>query len=216
MPLIFDPPFKTLDSGLVLYAPLWAGELSGVSFNSKDINKHLCTVTGALWTPQGRKFDGVDDHIAVADSALWDFGTGDFTVEVWIKKAANTNVIWGLSPYDTRFDLACSNLIFGIYDAVAATWYPWNDVSLALSTWGHLAFKRESQVMSLALNGVFSATTYANTTNIANKDGVALAASGIGGNEPFTGTIGEVQIYNRALTAVEIQYIYLATKWRYP
>ena len=34
-------------------------------------------------------------------------------------------------------------------------------------------------------------------------------------NYYFKGLIGDVRVYNRALTPLEIQRIYLATKWRY-
>jgi len=37
-----------------------------------------------------------------------------------------------------------------------------------------------------------------------------------GGNtNDFTGTIGEVQVYSRVLTPLEIHQNYLVTKWRY-
>ena len=58
MNFIFDP-------SLVLYLPLY--QLDGASFVSKDAHGHLCSVTGALWRPNGRWFDGTDDTIA-ADS----------------------------------------------------------------------------------------------------------------------------------------------------
>lgn len=31
-------------------------------------------------------FDGSGDYLSVADSADWDFGSGDFTVDFWFKK----------------------------------------------------------------------------------------------------------------------------------
>ena len=45
-----------LDPSLVLYLPLY--ELDGSSFRSRDAYGHLATVTGALWTPQGRTLMG--------------------------------------------------------------------------------------------------------------------------------------------------------------
>ena len=54
MNFIFDP-------SLVLYLPLH--QRDGSSFMSKDAYGHVCTVTGAVWTPEGRLFDGVDDYI---------------------------------------------------------------------------------------------------------------------------------------------------------
>ena len=59
MDFIFDP-------SLVLYLPLYQPD--GASFASRDAYGHLCTVTGALWTPQGRTFDGADDIIDLGNN----------------------------------------------------------------------------------------------------------------------------------------------------
>jgi len=48
---IFDP-------SLVLYLPLY--QLDGWAFMSRDAYGHLCSVTGAKWTPQGRDLDEQD------------------------------------------------------------------------------------------------------------------------------------------------------------
>jgi hypothetical protein len=72
--------FDATDPDLVLYLPLWSADLKGDSFYSKDSYAHLCTVTGALWTPQGRHFDGVDDKIAVPYHSVFQI-TAEVTVE---------------------------------------------------------------------------------------------------------------------------------------
>src|SRR3990172_2979813 len=53
------------DPDLALYLPLH--ELDGGAFKSRDSHGHLATITGALWTPGGRYFDGNDDVITIAD-----------------------------------------------------------------------------------------------------------------------------------------------------
>jgi len=73
------------DPNLVLYLPLH--RLDGASFMSRDAYGHLCTVTGALWTPQGRSFDAVpDDYITVPDHSVFDI-SAELTVLVWVKCA---------------------------------------------------------------------------------------------------------------------------------
>lgn len=55
----------------VLYLPLSRNRLRGAKFHSLDLYRHSCTVAGALWTPSGRSFDGVDDNVAIPhNSAL--------------------------------------------------------------------------------------------------------------------------------------------------
>src|SRR3990172_13167350 len=68
------------DPSLVFYVPLY--ELDGTTFQSKDAYGHLCTVTGALWRPQGRDFDGTDDVISAPDHNALDI-TGTVTLISW-------------------------------------------------------------------------------------------------------------------------------------
>ena len=56
-------------SGLVFHAPLWAYDLQGSPFISKDIYRHSCTVTGSAWGITGRTFDGTNDYIQVPRAA---------------------------------------------------------------------------------------------------------------------------------------------------
>ncbi len=51
-----------------------------------------------------------------------------------------------------------------------------------------------------------------NTGPLENTDSVKI---GGGERETWLGIIGEVRVYNRALTAAEIELNYLATKGRY-
>ena len=51
-------------------------------------------VNGAATVPgkvgEAFSFDGVDDYVSVPDSLNLNFGTGDFTVDAWIKTSADT------------------------------------------------------------------------------------------------------------------------------
>ena len=59
--------------------------------------------------------------------------------------------------------------------------------------------------------GNYMATVYAGTASLRFGETERLSGAG----EQLGGTMGEVRIYNRALTPLEIQHNYLATKWRY-
>lgn len=64
-------PFGFLTNGLLLYLPLWA--LQDSAFNSIDAYRHVSTVTGAIWGPDGRTLDG-DDKVSVPDHADFNIG----------------------------------------------------------------------------------------------------------------------------------------------
>ncbi len=209
--IVFDP-------GLALYLRLH--ESDGSSFASKDAAGCLCTVTGAVWSAGGRDFDGLDDYIA---AGLVPSYANGYTVDFWVKntlaeikplfgdQGGNSNSygvsVWVSSgkaralgskgtPGVYNFDFSSlSGINDGGWHHVAVTWtgdtQP-DGVKLYVNS------LLESQ--ATAVTGI----TGTNALDI-GRDGVTYGAS----------TIGEVRVYRRALTPLEIQRNYLATKWRY-
>jgi len=207
----------TSDPSLVLYLPL--GKLDGASFISKEARGHLCTVTGALWRPSGRYFDGIDDEIDCGDNSILDFTSGDFSVEFWIKQtsspADNAYVInrgnYNLSGWYIWFWNAGDEMQF--YTNQDTPGVQSTTMDMTFDTWLHLALVRSGAV----------ATWYQNTVDVTKNHGTHIDPTSVSQalkigafpSDDFKGTIGEVSIYNRALTPLEIQHNYLATKWRY-
>ena len=209
-----------LDASCVLYLPLY--ELDGAKIRSKDAYGHLATVTGALWTPQGRTFVAAGgDRIVVPDAASIDF-TNALTLIAWVKLSAidawngvigKATTIWSQTSYTLRVLLDntfSADLSADGVTPVALT------VAGALSkdVWYHLAttFNRPDRV--LYKNGVSVATSSWDNDVFVGTSDIYLGKYA-GDSATVSGTIGEVFLYNRALTALEIQHIYLATKWRY-
>lgn len=202
-------------SGCVLNLPLYHPLLSPSSIKSLDANQHVGTVHGALWTPGGRIFDG-DDDITVADSALWDFGTGDFTWSIWVKlTGAGVQGILSLIPEATRFVMYSYNNAMNLWDAIGSANHGWGDITIPDNTWGYYTLRRTSGILSMAKNGNFSATTSSCATDVTGRTGVSLGWSGLGGSEYLIGTMGEALIHNLALANAKVVQSYLATKWRY-
>lgn len=57
-------------AGCVFDAPLWHPRLGGTAFKTVDKGAFTGTVTGALWTPTGRRFDPIDDKINFGNTGL--------------------------------------------------------------------------------------------------------------------------------------------------
>jgi len=212
MEFIYDP-------SLVLYLPLW--ELDGSSFMSRDAYGHLCTVTGALWRPNGRYFDGLDDFISCGDNTVLDVIEA-ITVELWFRDATLSNVDilvantngnsltkgWGLRWSSTN------HLMFFINE------YGENEASIAFipdATWHHFVGTYDKASIKIHLDAVKGTDdTYSSSIDYTTAVGTTLGSAPRGTSAyMFTGNLGEVRIYNRALTLLEIQRNYLATKWRY-
>jgi len=209
---VFDP-------SLVLYLPLY--ELDGSSFASKDAYGHIGSVTGALWRPNGHYFDATDDRLDVANNSV--LQPTESTVMVWFKCTANSSAYRDLitsttdsngnnQAYHLRIDqttgLLCgrsgngtaSAYLNGVGDLTSAT-----EFSMAAMT-------LDSKNLSLFLNGEMTGTPVSRVAGV-HTDTNSIRIGNIYG--AFGGRIGEIMVYNRALTPQEIQHNYLATKWRY-
>ena len=212
MKFIFDP-------SLVLYVPLCG--LDGASFASRDAYGHLCTVSGALWRPCGHYFDGTDDRIVVSDHTSLSPGTSDFSLEAWVRAATDCGAqarliskqgaAWfffklaGGKPYLSIKDGTNDQNIIGTTDLRDANWYHIVVTVVKGSTTGLIIFVNGEIDKTDDASGVGSIT---NTTDL-------QIARFSGGTEYFKGDIGEVRMYLRALSPLEMQHNYLATKWRY-
>ena len=211
MDFIFDP-------SLVLYLPLH--RLDGASLISKDAYGHLCTVTGALWRPNGRYFDGLDDTINCGTgSSLMNINDA-LTVETWVKLAAvnayqgiiscgEDAATWVDCPWLLRM-LSSNKLCATIDDAAAILS---GDTVLTTDIWYHTALTYDKVNLKLFLDAQEDGSTAYTTALTSGVHAVRIGEYRDGNN--INALIGEVRIYNRTLTPLEIQRNYLATKWRY-
>ncbi len=212
------------DGSESLYLPLWYPSLGGnpATFKSMDRNAHICTLTGATWGSQGRTFDGLDNNIAVADNAILN-PTQAISVEVWFNPTSST--IYNFIVYkcsdnswnDGYMLFSYTNtLYFGFtYDGVIAyiTLPTLNQWYHAVGTFDITLGSNQVNIYLNIIKGTpaTKATAISYTASRALRLGDAYVAN----DYNFNGKLGEVRIYNRALSAAEIQNRYLATKWRY-
>ncbi|MBA7660283.1 hypothetical protein ES703_68285 [subsurface metagenome] len=203
-----------LNPNLVLYLPLY--KLDGSSFMSKDACGHLCTVTGALWTPQGRKFDGTDDKIDCGNNSVLNPADA-ITIEVWVyDQTTATEMLLSRGARDGTYTGSyiirdgTGSLTFRLNDAAFVS----NAVVVTQNKWEHVVFTYNKVSVIGYLNGV-AGTPKAYATAIASDNYATVLGWGHGAGYYYQGLIGECRIYNRALTPIEIQSIYLATRWRY-
>ena len=208
---IFDP-------SLVLYLPLH--QLDGASFMSKDAYGHLGTVTGALWTPRGRSFDGTDDGMTVPHCDSLSIG-GALSVITWIKTThanAHQNII--IKNQDTNGNHI--NYQLGIWDdnkplfrigVTSAEVKLFADDAISTDVWYFIAGVYD--LINMVLHVDSTSKSVAETRRPYQNTELLSIGKWKTTIWPFKGLTGEVMVYNRALTPLEVQHNYLATKWRY-
>ena len=153
-------------------------------------------------------FDGVNDWVTVPDANSLDLTTG-MTLEAWVRPSVSGG--WRTVVFKER----PGGLVYSLYSSTD-TGRPSGEVltstgvetrgpaALPTSTWSHLATTFDGSVLRLYVNGTLASST-TSAGSIATSTGVLR----IGGNsvwgEWFAGLIDEVRVYNRALSAAEVQ-----------
>jgi Concanavalin A-like lectin/glucanases superfamily/Bacterial Ig domain len=170
------------------------------------------TLNGLMWTTAGRfgaalSFDGGDDQVDVPDSTSLD--ATRLTVEAWVRPSSSTG--WRTVLLKER----SGGLAYGLYSSnaqgrpegdlyIGGSRFSAAPTALPFDTWTHLAMTYDGATIRTFVNGVQTSST-AQTGN----PSVTTNALRIGGNsvwgEYFAGLIDEVRVYNRALSATEIQ-----------
>ena len=189
-------------------------ETTGTSVTDSSGTGHTGTLSGATRTTAGRfgralSFDGVDDWVTVPDSNPLDLTTG-MTIEAWIRPSAV-----GTDWRTVLLKEQPGSLVYALY-AGDGTGRPATHVfttadrgtSAATTTppgsWTHLAATYDRSTLRLYVNGVQAASR-----SLTGSLRTSTGALKIGGNgiwpEWFAGLIDEVRVYNRALTAAELQ-----------
>ncbi len=205
------------DSSLVLYVPLYNN--AGSSFQSSDSYGNPCTVTGATWTSRGRNFDGTDDVINCGNGSYIKGITGKCTFEACIKPtgAGENDIgrILFLNTIDLYILASTQKVTFAITVATVSKGATTANNSVSRGKWYHVVgVYNGTNVLVCTNNTWVTGNATAGPPDAHTTSNFLIGDTAIT-NRCFNGIIGEARVYNRALTPIEIQRNYLATKWRY-
>ncbi len=188
-------------------------EGAGTTVSDASGNGHTGTISGATWATgqfgNALSFNGTSNWVTVADANDLDLGTG-MTVSAWVNPSVLSG--WRTVIMKERPN-GLSYVLYGYDNAPRPAAYVntgGSDIAaigtggLSLNTWTHLAATYDGAILRLYVNG--------NQVGSGSVSGTMVASTSplrIGGNAPwgeyFAGLIDEVRIYNRALSAAEIQ-----------
>lgn len=142
-------------------------------------------------------FDGNGDYLEFADSDDWAWGSGDFTMDCWVRMPAlpGAGTLYVIaSQYGgvgTDYWLWCINeagVVHAINRINNAETYA-QQSGLTINTWHHVAYVRHNGVESMYLNGV-KGLDYV-TPPAANLAGPLEIGAWAGASYPFNGWIDE-------------------------
>jgi subtilisin-like proprotein convertase family protein len=169
------------------------------------------TIVAATWTNSGRYgsalfFDGTSALITIHDAPSLQLTTG-MTLEAWVRPTTVSSV-WRDVIYkgDDNYFLEATSTSGGV-PAMGGTFSTsslYGPTALTVDTWAHLAATYDGATMRLYVNGTQVASQPQTGAMATSTNSLQIGGDDIYGQH-FSGTIDEVRIYNRALTATEIQ-----------
>lgn len=184
------------------------GADAGTTFTDSSGLGHVVTVNGGVEIDTAqRKFDassalfnGTTGYLSLDGSADFGFGTGDFTIDFWMR----ANAIGTLQAlYDSRpsggsgiypdifIDNSVGNKITFIVNGVNRII---SSAAVVAGTWYHIAVARSSTSTKLFMNGTQEGSTYSDSNNYL----IGASAPSIGASVPlsfpFNGWLDELRV----------------------
>ena len=151
-----------------------------------------------------------NDAVSVANPAAFNFGTADFTIELWAKR----NVLGGAQRHlfskchSTLWQSGCKEFYFNANNQLTFGSFATGDTfssTIADTNWHHVAvtFTGQHHALRIYVDGAL-VTTATKALEVDNAAHVVTLGN-LGGTNTFSGVLDEVRIYSRALTLAEIQ-----------
>ena len=194
----------------------------GVSLSDYTGNGYTLTNVGGVTLGTGivagcAVFNANQNFTFSTDAGL-DFGTGDFSVSMWVKPSSTQ------SQYSNIFGVGNS-----YSEGCIATWVNGSSIaphdvriaqytnsidssseSVPSNTWTNIAYVRQSGVLSIYINGTLNNSGEFTASMNFDLNGTAFIGGGDwdGANGQYYGSLDEMGVWNRALTPEEVTILY--------
>src|SRR3989344_1234060 len=208
-----------LASGLVGYWTMDGKDINWTAntMTDKSGNGNTGTITNMSTTTsptigkigQALKFDGVNDYVT-ASSDFIGTSAGTFSAWVYARSFGGSNNGRIISNGRTELNVVSTNSRFRLTSDGGTTEIFSANSAVSLNTWIHIAATRDaSGVANIYVNGAISGTANQSSGSPVNgTSNVAVGRRIASSNQEFDGSIDDVRIYNRALSAQEVKQLY--------
>jgi hypothetical protein len=154
------------------------------------------SATQSRWGGKSAFFTGTS-RLSSSTSSAFAFGTGDFCVEMWVYPSGTSAFQTLFSTRSSNTGEDSSNVFFGFNTGTLTPIVYTNGLvltgssSLSAETWSHIAFVRESGVISIYLNGTRIGNTSFTTSITGTNASVGLTQNS---EHQFSGYIDDVRV----------------------
>jgi len=139
-------------------------------------------------------FDGTGDYLSIAANSAIDLGSGDFTIEFWVRPAAKTNAVdavFGYGNYSCMFYHNGTNWTLEMSSTGSSNQLVIT-CTVTLNTWQHIAIVRNGSSIVVYKDGVSSAT--GTFTGTVTTNARTLRIGDNGNSQNINGYIDELKI----------------------
>jgi hypothetical protein len=208
----FTPPLTlpTAISGtdLLLTFDATNSPFAGPWYSDLSDNHHAVTLNGSVTQSDegggvvAASFDGNSSNLEYSSVSDFDFGSGDYTVELFVKPSAQSSSYATLVTTSTPND--GSGFWVGDHDGVLTSlegngnWQTnFTSNTLTQDVWSHIAYVRSSSTVYLFINGV-SAGSYTSSVALVNTGVIDVGGRTVS-SQYFVGKIAGLRVTNTAL-----------------
>lgn len=193
------------NASLVLHAN---GTDGSTTFTDSSSAANTITATGGAQIDTAQKkfgtasglFDGSNDYLSIPDNNAWDFGTGDFTIDFWVRfnsTSGNQDLIdLGQQANNNSIIVNSSNGVIYGHITGAGGGNIGGGSAVSAGTWAHIAFVRSSGTCKIYVNGT-SVASGTLTTAVTPSGNTEIGRATFGG-QYFNGWLDEVRVSNIA------------------
>ena len=205
-------------SGMVAWYPGDGSPNDILEGNHGTLQNGVTFATGKVG--QAFSFDGVDDQVVVPHNPNQNLGS-HITIDSWVypsslghgrtifQKRSSSNIGGYVfetagQPFAADNSLQFVIMIGGVYHSLGT------GSVLTTNTWQHVAATYDGATMRIFVDGIEVANMPQTGTIDATTDPVVIGRNVVNPSSAWQGMIDEVELFNRALSASEIQAIYNA------
>ncbi len=193
------------------------GTDGSTTFTDESGSAHAVTANGSaqISTAESKLgsasayFDGTGDYLSIPDSVDWNFGSGDFTIDTWVRYNATgpwqclASQYGGVGEASWRLiqteSASWSNRIAFMYSVNGTSW---DHSNLAISsgfvpsndTWYHVAVVRNGADLRLFVDGVQQGVTYNIGTKVIFNSTYSLQVASSNSQSTLNGYLDELRI----------------------
>lgn len=182
-------------------------ENSGTFIRDTSFSTNNATATNTTWgtgrVGNGLVFDGSSTYVSGQDNDI----SGTITVSAWVNTdASQTSTVVGKDTTQGVIELASNTPSFKITTGSTLQTVTAGS-AISSSTWHHLVGTYDGTNAYLYVDGVLAQTTAA-TGAISTNNSVWTIGRTVGGASHFDGTLDEIKVFSRALSANEVKAEY--------